>query len=67
VTAAGVRALAVDMAGHGLRARQPATLIRRPFDAGMLFTEVSPVADAGLDQAAELLVDQMEALGARIP
>ena len=67
VTAAGVRALAVDMAGHGLRARQPAALIRRPFDAGMLSTEVSPVADVGLDQAAELLVDQMEALGAGDP
>jgi pimeloyl-ACP methyl ester carboxylesterase len=67
VTAAGVRALAVDMAGHGLHARQPAALIRRPFDAGMLSTEVSPVAAVGLDQAAELLVDQIEALGAGDP
>ena len=67
VTAAGVRALAVDMAGHGLCASQPAALTRRPFDAGMLSTEVSPVADVGLDQAAELLVDQMKALGAGDP
>jgi len=37
LTAAGVRALAVDMAGHGLRASRPAALTRRPFAA-----EVSP-------------------------
>ena len=45
VTGAGARALAVDMAGHGLRARQPAALTSRPFDASLLAREPSPVAD----------------------
>src|SRR6185312_15522761 len=53
VTGAGTRALAVDMAGHGLRARHPAALTRRPFDASLLASEPSPVADVGLDQAGE--------------
>jgi pimeloyl-ACP methyl ester carboxylesterase len=64
VTGAGTRALAVDMAGHGLRARHPAAVTRRPFDAGLLATEASPVADVDLDQAGELLVSQAEQLGA---
>ena len=36
LTGAGVRALAVDMAGHGLRASRPAALTQRPFDAEAL-------------------------------
>ena len=67
VTGAGARALAVDMAGHGLRARHPAALTRRPFDASLLASEPSPVADVGLDQAGELLVSQIEQLGAGDP
>lgn len=67
VTGAGIRALAVDMAGHGLRARQPAARTSRPFDAGLLATEASPVADVDLDQAGELLVSQLEALGGGEP
>jgi len=67
VTGAGTRALAVDMAGHGLRARHPAALTRRPFDASLLASEPSPVADVGLDQAGELLVSQIEQLGAGDP
>jgi len=67
VTGAAVRALAVDMAGHGLRARRPAALTRRPFDAGLLATEPSPVADVDLDQAGELLISQIGQLGAGDP
>ncbi len=63
VVGAGARALAVDMAGHGLRARHPAALTRRPFDASLLATERSPVADVDLDQAGELFVSQIEQLG----
>ncbi|WP_422770527.1 alpha/beta fold hydrolase [Plantactinospora sp. WMMC1484] len=56
-------ALAVDMVGHGLRARRPECLTMRPFDPEGLATEVSPVADVDLDQAAEMLVSQIERLG----
>ena len=67
VTGAGVRALAVDMAGHGLHARRPAALTRRPFDASLLATELSPVAGVDLDQAGELLISQIGQLGAGDP
>src|SRR5215472_13600130 len=67
VTGAGARAVAVDMAGHGLRARHPAALTRRPFDASLLATEPSPVAGVDLDQAGNLLISQMEQLGAGDP
>lgn len=63
VARAGRPALAVDMAGHGLRARWPASATARPFDPEALATEVSPVADVDLDQAGDLLVSQIEQLG----
>jgi len=63
ITAAGRRAAAVDMAGHGLRARLPECLTRRPLSPEAVATEVSPVADVDLDQAGELLVSQIEAVG----
>ena len=55
------------MAGHGLRARRPAALTQRPFDAGALAAEVSPVACVDLDQAGDLLVSQLKQLGAGAP
>jgi pimeloyl-ACP methyl ester carboxylesterase len=67
VTAAGTRAIAVDMAGHGLRARRPQSATRRPFDPGLLATEPSPVAGIDLGQASELLVSQIEQLGGGSP
>lgn len=67
VTGAGVLALAVDMAGHGLRARRPAALTRRPFEEDLLRTEVSPLAGVDLDQAGDLLVSQVKELGAGSP
>jgi pimeloyl-ACP methyl ester carboxylesterase len=63
VTAAGRQAAAVDMAGHGLHARRPECLSRRPFDPGAVGTEVSPVAAVGLDEAADLLVSQIRRAG----
>ena len=66
LTAAGRQALAVDMAGHGLRARRPASPTARPFDAAALATEPSP-AQADLDEAAELFIAQAQALGGGAP
>jgi pimeloyl-ACP methyl ester carboxylesterase len=67
VSAAGARALAVDMAGHGLRARRPAAATARPFDPARLASEPSPAAGITLDEAGELLVSQIEALGGGRP
>ncbi len=67
VTAAGVRALAVDMAGHGLRARHSQELIRHPGDLEVLATAVSPLASVDLDEAGGLLVSQLERLGGGEP
>lgn len=63
VTAAGRQAAAVDMAGHGLHARRPECLSRRPFDPDAVATETSPVAHVGLDDAAALLVSQIREVG----
>ncbi|WUI02948.1 alpha/beta fold hydrolase [Spirillospora sp. NBC_00431] len=62
VAGTGRAAVAVDLAGHGLRARRPACLSKRPFDPAELATEVSPVASVGLDQAGDLLVSQIRGL-----
>ncbi|MFC7265882.1 hypothetical protein [Streptomyces lutosisoli] len=51
------------MAGPGLRARRPECPTRRPYDSEVLATEVSPVTDADLDQAGDLLVSQISQLG----
>lgn len=66
LTSAGVRALAVDMAGHGLRARRPASPTARPFDPGTLAAEPSPV-QADLGEAAALFIEQARALGGGAP
>jgi pimeloyl-ACP methyl ester carboxylesterase len=67
VTGAGVRAVAVDMAGHGLRARRPTALTRQPFDTGLLAAEPSPVAGVDLGQAGDLLISQIRQLGGGDP
>lgn len=66
LTGAGVRALAVDMAGHGLRARRPAAPTARPFDPAALVTEPSQV-HAELDEAAALFTGQARVLGGGAP
>lgn len=63
VTASGRPAVAVDMAGHGLRAAHPGCLTKRPFDAQELATEASPVAEVDLDEAGDLLVSQIKQVG----
>ncbi|GAA3389464.1 alpha/beta fold hydrolase [Cryptosporangium minutisporangium] len=67
LAAAGRRAAAVDMAGHGLRARRPAFARRSPADAQAQATEVSPVADVDLDHAGDLLIAQIQQLGGGRP
>ncbi|MFJ4786032.1 alpha/beta fold hydrolase [Streptomyces sp. NPDC088794] len=67
LAAGGRTTLAVDLAGHGLRALRPACLSARPFDSAALATEVSPVAEVDLDQAADLLVAQIEQVGHGAP
>jgi pimeloyl-ACP methyl ester carboxylesterase len=60
---AGRTTLAVDLAGHGLRAQRPASANRRPFNPEALATEVSPVAGVDLDEAGELLLAQVKQFG----
>ncbi|WP_214104241.1 alpha/beta hydrolase [Acrocarpospora catenulata] len=50
LTARGHRVLALDLAGHGARARFPASYLTR--DVAALRTEVSPLADLSLDDVA---------------
>ncbi|RII15880.1 Pyrethroid hydrolase [Streptomyces sp. YIM 130001] len=65
---AGRPAVAVDMAGHGLHARrEPRWFTRRSYDPEAVATEVSPVADVGLDDAAELLTAQLRLVGGGAP
>ncbi|MDW5328419.1 hypothetical protein [Plantactinospora sp. KLBMP9567] len=59
--------LAVDMVGHGLRARRPECLTVRPFAPEALATEVSPVADVDLGQTTDLLVFHKPEVGHRPP
>jgi pimeloyl-ACP methyl ester carboxylesterase len=63
VVAAGRRAVAVDLAGHGLYARRPRWFTGRPYDADAVSTEVSPVAEESLADAAGLLTAQLERIG----
>jgi pimeloyl-ACP methyl ester carboxylesterase len=63
VAATGRPAVAVDMAGHGLRASRPQCLSARPYDLASVATEPSPVKDVDLDAAGTLLVSQLERIG----
>lgn len=61
--AAGRLTVAVDMAGHGLYARRPRWFTEQPYDPEKVAGEVSPVADVTLDDAAELLTEQIKRAG----
>lgn len=67
LTASGRRAVAVDLAGHGMRARRPAAALTRPFDEAAFATEPSAVADVDLDRAGDLLISQIRDLSRRGP
>jgi pimeloyl-ACP methyl ester carboxylesterase len=67
LVAAGRLAVAVDLAGHGLYARRPQWFSGRPYDPEAVMTEVSPVADVSLDDAAELLTSQIKRIGGGKP
>ncbi|MEV5494977.1 alpha/beta fold hydrolase [Nonomuraea fuscirosea] len=67
VVAAGRPAVAVDMAGHGLYARRPRWFTEQPYDPEAVATEVSPVADVSLDDAAESLTAQLRRIGGGEP
>ncbi|WP_331737510.1 alpha/beta fold hydrolase [Streptomyces sp. NBC_00019] len=63
LAARGVASVAVDMPGHGLKARRPAASTRRPHVPSDFASEKSPVADVGLDTAATLLAEQARRTG----
>lgn len=67
LAAHGRAAVAVDMVAHGLQAVNPVAAGSRPFDLTAFATEPSPVADIGLDAAADLLIAQIEQVGAGAP
>ncbi|MEU7691139.1 alpha/beta hydrolase [Microbispora hainanensis] len=62
LTAMGHRVLALDLAGHGSRARFPVSYLARDVEA--LRTEVSPLADLTLDDVARDVVATLRRLPA---
>ncbi|MGP4110992.1 alpha/beta fold hydrolase [Streptomyces sp. 4N509B] len=67
LAAAGRRAVAVDLAGHGLYARRPRWFAGRTADPEAVDTEVSPVGGVSLDDAAALLTSQLARIGGGAP
>ena len=67
VLSAGRRAVAVDMAGHGLHARRPRSFLRRPHDPEAFRHEVDPMPDVNLDRSAALLTSQLKQIGGGSP
>ncbi|MFD0200232.1 MULTISPECIES: alpha/beta fold hydrolase [Saccharothrix] len=63
VVAAGRPAVAVDLAGHGLYARRPRWSTAQPYEPVAVDTEVSPLADLVLDDAAGSLTSQLKRIG----
>lgn len=67
IVASGHRAVAVDMAGHGLNARRPRSFIRRPHDRQAFRNETCPMTDVTLERAAEQLTVQLKQVGGGRP
>lgn len=65
LAARGHRVVALDLPGHGLSARFPASYVEG--DGRAFATEVSPVKDATLEQAAEAVVATVTSLGEARP
>jgi pimeloyl-ACP methyl ester carboxylesterase len=63
LAALGRRSVAVDLAGHGLAQRSPASRWGRPFDPGAYATEPSPAAGVTGAGAAEDLVALLRTIG----
>ncbi|MDA0566051.1 alpha/beta fold hydrolase [Streptomonospora sp. S1-112] len=63
LTARGRRAVAVDLPGHGLEARPPASARARPFDPEDFATEPSLTAGITLESATEHLLERVERIG----
>jgi pimeloyl-ACP methyl ester carboxylesterase len=63
----GIRSVAVDLDGHGLKGRAPHTRWSRPMDAAAFATEPSPVADVTASSAAATLVEQLGRIGSGRP
>ncbi|MEU8718543.1 alpha/beta hydrolase [Streptomyces sp. NPDC048663] len=59
----GIPSVAVDLDGHGLKARSPQARLRRPFDPAAYATEPSPVAGVTASSAAETLIAQLRRIG----
>ncbi|HTU75845.1 MAG TPA: alpha/beta hydrolase [Trebonia sp.] len=67
LAARGVMSVAVDLDGHGLKARPPHSRWGRPMDAETFATEPSPVAGVTALSAAATLADQIRRIGAGRP
>jgi pimeloyl-ACP methyl ester carboxylesterase len=67
LAARGLASVAVDMAGHGLDAKSPATRWQRPFDAAAYATEPAPSAAVSASSAAARLVEQVRRIGGGRP
>ncbi|MEV5575963.1 alpha/beta hydrolase [Spirillospora sp. NPDC052269] len=63
----GVRPVAVDLDGHGLRSRSPRARWARPRDAAAFAVEPSPVADVTASSAAATLVGRIRRIGGGRP
>lgn len=63
----GLRSVAVDLDGHGLKARPPRSKWARPMDAEAFATEPSRVAEVTALSAAATLVEQIRRIGGGRP
>lgn len=63
LAARGLRSVAVDLDGHGLKARPPHSKWGRPMDAEAFATEPSRVAEVTALSAAGTLVEQIRRIG----
>jgi pimeloyl-ACP methyl ester carboxylesterase len=67
LAARGLRSVAVDLDGHGLKARPPRSKWSRPMDAEAFATEPSRVAEVTALSAAATLVEQIRRIGGGRP
>jgi pimeloyl-ACP methyl ester carboxylesterase len=63
----GIRSVAVDLDGHGLKSRAPRARWSRPMDAAAFATEPSLVAGVTASSAAATLVEQIGRIGGGQP